>query len=347
MNCLADIISVEKLSAEFILENTHNKVRIVGDRSDYLYSLLKSSADVVENDASLIIGYGGEEALVFAKNVALVEGKDLTLIPTTYCLAAFSPLNFGERISPVLSSKKQRTILCDQLLSSSRDSLAEGVAVLSARLLFLFDQAYEDMIFGKEEEGEKKLSALEKILKDISDVRLPNSKTNSLIKNAILRCNKYISDVDDLPYKYATLLSRLRGKRFASDLFVCCFAIYSAYISYDPKKTALLPPDRGNVAEECEKFFEDSVTNCVLRDMTDERRKNYVTVGVIEKMKEKLMPFGEMSKVYRSIAGSDGFFMREEADAAKTFSLLPLLAEIVQGYPLLKNLYYNSLFEKI
>jgi|GEM_PF-4532363 len=348
-------ISAERLSADTFLEKA-DRILIVKDvQNGILYDVLKRSAEVKEISfdepltdfvPDLILALGKDKAIERAKRLANEKDLPLSIVPTSFCLSPFIPFYFDVD-TPIYPNRAFNCFLIDSLLENAgRVSLAEGVAVIFALSLSLFDQSYQDGLFQREELSQNKLSIIDSVLDDTLAIDMPNHKTYLAIKKILPAILTALDErEDDLSFKLSLLLKNKRNKGYESDLFSCCYTIFSAYLNYKPFDNLFLPVDRVKVLENAQTDYKTGLENAIMQDVDDFSRRNYLTRSFLEKAYPILKKFESLSAVYRRLYGSDGYFLKREVDPDILLSLLPTLAESSLGYGLLKNVYYNSFLD--
>ena len=334
-----DIVSVEKLSAEIILEKGYSKVLIVED-DEFLRSLLKGRC-AIESESEitspeLIVAYGGDDVITRAKVLGEKLGLNVVLCPSSLCMSAFIPYYYSSEPYPVFT-RASKVLLADDILASTRESVREGFAVAAGLLMEAFDSCFQDGACDRDAESAAKLSAFDRYCAGLASIRSCDREAYSTIKDAILGLLPYVSaSSENLAYK----LHILNGREDKSDLFACAFALYSAYVNYEPK-TIFFSTDRVKVLDKCEKYYSSPYLYAECLNAEDYLREKYVADIVAAETKKNLLPFEKLAHVYRRLYGSGGYELREMS-LEKILSLLPVVAETGMDRTFLKILYLRS-----
>ena len=346
------VLSADRLSAEMLFEeDVLGRVLIVEDgkgaeilplleRTGRRGDLCAYNQTPQEENYAAVLGVGGEEALEKAKAKADSAKIPLTLLPARLYTGAFSSFYYVGLRSRSLALPPRVVMADDFLCPTDRAGIAQGFATACALLISAFDEGYEAFLLGEEKRGEKILQTVQEVIKTLCEGE--RGREYERVKQSILTLLPFVYEsADFLSERYLRLLRAKEGEGKPWDAFVCAYALYSVYASYNPKVPFCMPPDRVKNANDLE-YLGGDLCDSLPSDVEDLSRREYVTSACWETFSAALRSFPTLAAAYRRTVGSMGYRMRRETKASALLSALPLLAEQSSGLNLLRTIYLQG-----
>lgn len=346
--------TAEFLSAD--LFKGHSLIILFADKNVFLEEkLLEKGVRIVKeyngvgDIPQLVVGYGAK-GISDGKKFALEYNIPLYIIPDDFYIDGFIS---GVFKSDSLDIEKIpcTSLYCKELFANrSRESISYGMGFISTLIVTLIDSFFSDIIFGREERGEKTLEYVRECLIKVGSL---THLTDNLSEMLIELIGEMSEKVENLEQENLSLIgARLfslykRGKDDYSDyLFIMGYTIFITYANFAPPPPLIFPCDR--------LAFRDILTDLSLTergaipcDVSDINRRGYLLCEWSKELSSIKPLFYSFAKAYKRLSVNSGYHLMELATSDELILILPLLAEYSEGWSILKQIYADGILEKL
>lgn len=302
---------------------------------------------ITNTNASLIVGFGDEEALSRAKEIAYSEDTDLILIPTIPTISAFLPYHVDKNLKIKHPSKLHTLLIVKEIINNQpREKLAFGLGALSCMLINLADEATEGFLSGNEINSQKLLEKIKNTFKNIDKFAYPYPTLGFDLAEILYELSSSIKSDCCNPLIAAYLFSLYKNNKESYNNFILAisFAIFAVYNGYQPEKELILPPNRSEVYVRLKELL-PSIKPTPSLFSEDFLLARFVLSDRYEEIISALSDFPKLAQCYLRLNGNSGYYLRSLLAINELIEILPLAAEIDSHNTILKHVYSSGYFK--